>query len=163
MTDDVYLLTNDIVMKKAKNSNQPYNSETPISTVEESYVSMPRVNRIQAAVSDYSYKKFQTVASKIPFTLNEWANILHLSERTLQRYAKDNKNFEGIYVDRILQIEKMVKLGLEVFSNAQALYQWLKKPKHILGEHIDFEALYHTEGINVINDQLGRIQQGVYA
>jgi uncharacterized protein (DUF2384 family) len=57
----------------------------------------------------------------------------------------------------------MVKLGLEVFSNAQALYQWLKKPKHILGEHIDFEALYHTEGINVINDQLGRIQQGVYA
>ena len=34
--------------------------------------------------------------------------MLHLSERTLQRYAKYNTSFEGIYVDRILHLEQMI-------------------------------------------------------
>ena len=151
------------MMKKAKATPKPYSLKTTVSKVEEPYVSMKRINRLQAAVADFSYKKFQKVAAKVPFTLNEWANILHLSERTLQRYAKDNKNFEGIYVDRILQIEKMIDQGLTVFTGADALYNWLKKPKDVLGEQIDFQYLYHTDGIHQISDQLGRIQQGVYA
>jgi putative toxin-antitoxin system antitoxin component (TIGR02293 family) len=149
-------------MKKDKSEPKTYTSETTIYKVEEPYISIPRVSKIQAALADYSYKKFQKVAEKAPFTLAEWANILHLSERTLQRYAKDNKNFEGIYVDRILQIEKLVDLGLEVFIDANAFYTWLKKPKAVLGERITFESLYHSDGIYQILEQLGRIKHGVY-
>lgn len=150
-------------MKKAKIPPKPCTQETFVSTVNEPYIEMPRVNKLQAAVSDFSYKKFQKIASRIPFTLTDWANILHLSERTLQRYAKDNKNFEGIYVDRILQIEKIINLGLEVFNGPAALYQWLRQPKQVMGELIDFNYLCHTDGIQHILNQLGRIQQGVYA
>jgi len=149
-------------MKKGKAEPKPYSTEPTTFKVEEPYVSMPRVNKIQAALADYSYKKFQKVGEKAPFTLAEWANILHLSERTLQRYAKDNKNFEGIYVDRILQIEKLIDVGLEVFTDADALYTWLKKPKAVLGERITFESLYHSDGIYQILEQLGRIKHGVY-
>lgn len=151
-------------MKKVKPTPKPYPQNTLLSTVvQEPYIEIPRLNRLQAAVSDFSYKKFQKIATLIPFTLTDWANILHLSERTLQRYAKDNKNFEGIYVDRILQIEKIINLGLEVFNGSDALYQWLKQPKEVMGDLIDFDYLYHTDGIQQILDQLGRIQQGVYA
>lgn len=149
-------------MKKAKSSPKPYSTETVISKVEEPYVAMTRISRLPAALADFDYKKFIKITEKIPFSLSEWANILHLSERTLQRYAKDNKYFEGIYVDRILQIEKMIDLGLQVFEDADALYNWLTKPKDVLGERIDFESLYHTDGIYQIANQLGRIQQGVY-
>ncbi len=150
-------------MKKDKNDPKPYKNEQPPSIVEEPYLSYPRVKRLQPIIADYSYNKFKKVADKVPFTLSEWSNILHLSERTLQRYAKDNKNFEGLYVDRILQIDKMIVLGLDVFTDEDAFYAWLKKPKEILGEQIDFESLYHSEGITNIINQLGRIQQGVYA
>lgn len=150
-------------MKKAKTLPKPYPENTLISTVEEPYIEIPRLNRFHAAVSDFSYKKFQKIAGRVPFTLIDWANILHLSERTLQRYAKDNKNFEGIYVDRILQIEKIINLGLDVFNGPEALYHWLKQPKQVMGELIDFNYLNHTDGIQQILDQLGRIQQGVYA
>jgi len=151
-------------MKKAPVTSKPYTQNTLLSNVvEDPYIEIPRLNKLQAAVSDFSYKKFQKIASRVPFTLTDWANILHLSERTLQRYAKDNKNFEGIYVDRILQIEKIINLGLEVFSSPEALYNWLKQPKQVLGYLIDFDYLYHTDGIQQILDQLGRIQQGVYA
>lgn len=114
------------------------------------------------AVADFPYSKFAKIAAKIPFTQKEWAGILHLSEKTLQRYAKDNKSFEGIYVDRILQLEQLINLGLESFTDADAFYRWLKREKKVLGQTLNFESLYTTQGIQDITDQIGRIQYGVY-
>lgn len=113
-------------------------------------------------VADFSYNKFDKIAGKVPVTLKEWANILHLSERTLQRYAKDNKSFEGIYVDRILQIKQLFDMGLETFINGEAFYQWLKKDKRVLGHILTFESLYSQQGIQELIDQVVRIQYGVY-
>lgn len=114
------------------------------------------------SVTVFPYKRFQKLADKIPFTLKEWANILHLSERTLQRYAKNNTPFEGIYVDRILHLEELINMGLETFVNGEALYRWLKRDKPVLGHLLSFESLYSTQGIQMVIDDIGRIQYGVY-
>ncbi len=98
----------------------------------------------------------------MPFTLSEWAAILHLSERTLQRYAKDNKNFEGIYVDRILQIDNLITMGLQTFKTPDAFYSWLKTPKEVNGYELDVRALSHSHGLQELQDQLGRIQHGIF-
>jgi putative toxin-antitoxin system antitoxin component (TIGR02293 family) len=116
----------------------------------------------QLAVADYSYKKLKKIMELAPFTQSEWANMLHLSERTLQRYAKNNSSFEGIYTDRILLLQEMVSLGLETFTDADAFYRWLKKDKPVLGQTLNFESLYSDRGIQEVIDQLNRIQYGVY-
>lgn len=152
-------------MKKAK-PFEPFTDEEKLPKVEEpfaAYLTTPSVKKIQASIANFTYQHFQQIAQKVPFTIEDWAKILHLSERTLQRYAKDNKNFEGIYADRILQIDKVFVLGLSVFNGADALYQWLKMPKNVMGQLLDFDSLSYTDGIRMILDQLGRIQQGVYA
>ena len=113
-------------------------------------------------VADFPYRKFEKIMALVPFTQKEWANILHLSERTLQRYSKDNNSFEGIYVDRILQLEQLIQMGLETFVDAEALYRWLHREKKVLGHVINFESLYSTQGIQDIIDEIGRIQYGVY-
>jgi putative toxin-antitoxin system antitoxin component (TIGR02293 family) len=115
------------------------------------------------AVADYSYKKLKKIADSVPFTQAEWANMLHLSERTLQRYAKNNTAFEGIYTDRILLLQEMIDLGLETFANADAFYSWLKKEKFVMGQKLNFESLYSDRGIQELIDQLSRIQHGVYS
>ncbi|MBG9376938.1 hypothetical protein I5907_11895 [Panacibacter sp. DH6] len=114
-------------------------------------------------VADFPYRKFEKIAALVPFTQKDWAGILHLSERTLQRYAKDNSSFEGIYVDRILQMEQLIELGLETFTDATALYSWLRKEKKVLGHTLTFESLYSAQGIQDLIDQLRRIQYGVYS
>jgi hypothetical protein len=53
--------------------------------------------------------------------------MLHLSERTLQRYAKNNSSFEGIYTDRILLLQEMINLGLETFTDAGCFLPLAKK------------------------------------
>ncbi len=117
----------------------------------------------QVLVADYTYKKLKKIADLVPFTQAEWANMLHLSERTLQRYAKNNSSFDGIHTDRILLLQEMIQTGLETFTDAQALYRWLKKEKNVMGQTLSFESLYSDRGIQEIIDQLTRIQQGVYA
>jgi uncharacterized protein (DUF2384 family) len=139
-----------------------YSENAKISKVKEP-ISMPYTPAKRLpAVADFPYSKFAKIAAKIPFTQKEWAGILHLSEKTLQRYAKDNKSFEGIYVDRILQLDQLINLGLESFTDADAFYRWLKREKKVLGQTLNFESLYTTQGIQDITDQIGRIQYGVY-
>ncbi len=113
-------------------------------------------------IADFPYKKFKKIAELVPFTQSEWSEMLHLSERTLQRYAKNNSSFEGIYTDRILLLQQMIHLGVETFQNEIAFYQWLKKEKKILGHTINFQSLFTDRGIQEIIDQLTRIQYGVY-
>lgn len=146
--------------KKAKLKKYP-TTPPKLSKVEEPEVKYKSVKKILALAS-FPYKKFEKMAALVPFTQKEWANILNLSERTLQRYASDNSNFEGIYVDRILHVEELIKLGLETFTSADAFHRWLKREKHVLGKTLNFESLYSTRGIQDLIDQLGRIQYGVY-
>lgn len=112
--------------------------------------------------TDYTHKKFQKIADKLPFTLKDWANILNLSERTLHRYAKANSSFSSIYIDRILHVEQLINLGLETFTTPEALYNWLKKDKNVMGNKLNFESLYTSNGIQETINQLGRILHNVY-
>ncbi len=80
----------------------------------------------------------------------------------MQRYSKGNKSFEGIYVDRILQIDELITLGLEAFTDADAFYEWLKKEKPVLGELLTFDSLKSTYGIGLLRNQVGRILHTVY-
>jgi putative toxin-antitoxin system antitoxin component (TIGR02293 family) len=138
-------------------------SQAKLKTVKAEEPVMPYLPvKKQVAVADYSYKKLKKIADMVPFTQSEWANMLHLSERTLQRYAKNNSSFEGIYTDRILLLQEMIQMGLETFTDANAFYSWLKKDKPVLGQKLNFESLYSDRGIQEVIDQITRIQYGVY-
>jgi hypothetical protein len=113
-------------------------------------------------IADFPYRQFAKIAERVPFTQKEWAAILHLSEKTLQRYAKDNTNFEGIYVDRILQMQELIESGLTAFRSPDAFYRWLKRDKPVLGHLINFDSLKTHEGIRLITDETVRIMHGVY-
>lgn len=148
-------------MAKAKKINP---SNPPNRMVEEFAMPyVPATNQSVPLTAEFTYRKFKKIADKVPFTQSEWAGILHLSERTLQRYAKINGSFEGIYTDRILQLQELIDLGLSTFTSADSFYQWLKKDKIIMGQLLNFQSLASARGIQETIHQLSRIQQGIYA
>ena len=117
--------------------------------------------RLIPAVADFPYRKFEKIAARVPFTQKEWASILHLSEKTLQRYSKDNKNFEGIYVERILHMQELIETGLETFTSTEAFYRWLKRDTPMLGTVLHFSDLSATNGIQEHIDAMERMQHGI--
>jgi putative toxin-antitoxin system antitoxin component (TIGR02293 family) len=147
-------------MKKKAPPKKYKIEDDSISMVNEP-LSTYRSVKILPAVQDFPYKKFDKIANKVPFTQKEWASILHLSEKTLQRYAKDNKNFEGIYVDRILKMQELIEMGLDTFTSTEAFYRWLKRDKPILGVLLNFSGLLTGDGIQEHINAIGRMQHGI--
>ena len=154
-------------MKKGIVSNQNNAEEKPdtngVSEPSLAYSYFPKVaTQNFNSQLGFTYSKFQSIARKMPITLKEWSLILHLSERTLQLYAQNNTSFDGIYSDRLLQINDLLEIGLSAFVSSDAFYDWLKKDKVILGYSLNFSSLYSSQGIQLLIDEVGRIQMGVY-
>ncbi|WP_221390578.1 hypothetical protein [Dyadobacter sp. NIV53] len=126
-------------------------------------VSEPEVLYLTQEKSDtFTIESFQKLSQKLLFTQLEWADILHISDRTLQRYLKENKPFEGLFAEHLYQLDNMSDLGLIVFSNAKNLEEWLRKPKNVLGKVLDFSTLQSFWGVKLIGNELGRMEHGVY-
>ena len=113
--------------------------------------------------NDLNFNDFQKVASKVDFTQKEWADILHLSERTLQRYAHDNGSFNSNVVDRLIQIKKVIQRGQEVFGSYERFNLWLRGNPYMLEGQLSIHTLASIEGINNMLTQLGRIEHGILA
>jgi putative toxin-antitoxin system antitoxin component (TIGR02293 family) len=114
-------------------------------------------------VKDFTYSDFKKVAAKTDFTQKEWSDILHISERTLQRYAKDNNIFSFSVTDRILLIDKVLKRGHEVFGSYEKFLLWIRDNPYQLEGRLSLHSLASFEGINNILIQLGRIEHGIFA
>ena len=112
---------------------------------------------------DFTFNDFKKIAAKTDFTQKEWSELLHISERTLQRYSKDNSPFNFSVTDRILQIDKVIKRGYEVFGSYEKFLLWIRDNPYMLEGRLSLHSLSSFEGINKVLIQLGRIEHGILA
>jgi uncharacterized protein (DUF2384 family) len=151
-------------MKKSipNKKNTIYKPNNTVTKAEEPSA-VYRSIKVPHAVKDFTYSEFKKISDKAPFTHAEWAAILHVSERTLQRYAKSNGSFAPINAERAVQIEKVLKEGKLTFGKTDTFYNWLKQKPHMLEGTLSFESLTTYDGIQKVLIQLGRIQHGILA
>ena len=148
--------------KQLKKKPLEYKFNSKVSKVQEPLVSFSNVKPM-SLVKDFNYKEFKKISDKVPFTLQEWSDILHISERTLHRYAKANSSFPFSVTDRVLQIDKVIKRGIHVFGSLEKFISWLRINPPALEGRISVHSLRSIEGINLIITQLGRIEHGILA
>ena len=115
------------------------------------------------SLKEFTYEDFKKIADKIPFTQAEWSAILHISERTLQRYAKDNHLFAPINAERVLLINKVLAEAKITFGKTEKFYEWIKRSPYMMEGNLSIQSLTTYEGIQNVLTQLGRIQQGILA
>ncbi len=148
---------------KKKEKNTGYKAATPPAPKVREPLPVYRSVKALPQVKDFTYSEFKKIADKAPFTQAEWAAILHISERTLQRYAKDNSSFAAINAERALQIDKVLKEGKITFGKVDNFYNWLKRKPYMLEGNLSFDSLTSYSGIEKVLTQLGRIQHGLFA
>ena len=112
---------------------------------------------------ELTYNDFKKTADKVPFTQAEWADILHISERTLQRYAKDNHTFAPGNAERLMLMEKVIQQAKITFGKTENFYAWLKRNPYMVEGNLSMNSLNSFEGIQHVLNQLGRIQNGIFA
>jgi putative toxin-antitoxin system antitoxin component (TIGR02293 family) len=120
-------------------------------------------NIMQAVREGIPYYAFENYVSKSPFNLSEWSDLLGLSERSLQRYKKDNKPFDRLHSDRIIEIVLVLRKGVEVFGNEDKFSHWMNSNIIALGGIKPKELLDSSFGIRLLYDELTRIAYGIFA
>jgi putative toxin-antitoxin system antitoxin component (TIGR02293 family) len=101
------------------------------------------------------------LASRINFSEKELANVLDLSERTLQRYTNDTK-LSKIASEKTIELAGIYQHGEEVFESIDKFNIWMKTPHSMFQKQRPIDILDTHRGFQMIHDELGRIEHGVY-
>jgi len=65
--------------------------------------------------------------------------------------------------DRALRLARIASLALGTFGRAGLADSWLRRPSHALGGSAPLDLLATETGTRVVEDELARISDGVYA
>ena len=110
-----------------------------------------------------TFSDFLQIVHESLLTMQEWAEILHVDARTLQRYRVGNLTFAPLQSEKILEIKILNKLGAETFGDAVRFDTWLNAKNISLGGVRPKDLLDNAFGIALIKDELIRIQYGILA
>ena len=95
-------------------------------------------------------------------TIHDVADLLPVTERTLQRYTSQQL-LNRIVSEHILQLAEVAAKGAEVFADRAAFLAWLHQPSTALANHTPLSLLNSRFGAEMVLDELGRLEHGVVA
>lgn len=107
-------------------------------------------------------KSVEHLAKNLSLSKQELAKILPVSLRTLQRH-KTGYVFNQIISEHILKLAEVFSKGIEVFGNKEKFINWLNYPILAFSNKKPFELLESSYGIEMVLDELIRIEYGVFS
>lgn len=116
---------------------------------------------IKLARQGFPKKALLTLAKKISLNIQELANILHISERTLQRY-EDDAIIKTEYAEKAVELARLYTRGEEVFGSMDKFKLWVKAPSLIFNGEAPVTFLDTSAGFDMVFNELGRIEHGIF-
>ncbi len=100
--------------------------------------------------------------AKHGFTNEEIYKIV-APRRTLARRKEKNERLSVVETDRVLRLKSIIEFAESVFGNADKAHHWLREPCRALDKAVPIELLETEAGANIVKDEIGRIQYGMFA
>ncbi|MEM6841391.1 MAG: antitoxin Xre/MbcA/ParS toxin-binding domain-containing protein [Bacteroidota bacterium] len=94
-------------------------------------------------------------------TNEQLARSLHITVRTWQGYSSDDK-LKPTVAERALLLAQLYARGFD-FMGTERFRRWMQKDHQALGKKPPMEFLDTYFGIQLLLDELGRIEHGVLA
>jgi len=110
-----------------------------------------------------SAEAFFDVLEISAFTRDELADLLDLSFKTISRYKKENKQLNTLNSEQLLKLIRLYIHGELVFGALNAFNHWLRKPSYGLGNLAPVRLMRSSGGIDLIEEELSRIEHGTLA
>jgi putative toxin-antitoxin system antitoxin component (TIGR02293 family) len=117
---------------------------------------------IKLARQGFPKKALLALAKKISLNIQELSNILHISERTLQRY-EDDAIIKTEYAEKAVELARLYTRGEEVFGSMDKFKLWVKSPSLAFNGEAPVTILDTSAGFDMVFKELGRIEHGIFA
>jgi len=119
-----------------------------------------RMDLIELSSKGVTKDALLRLASSLSMSIGEMANLLPVTERTIQRY-KRKQRFNRVVSEQVLQIAEVTVRGVKVFGDREKFLSWMKSPSPALGNRTPASLLGSRFGTEMVLDELGRIEHGV--
>jgi putative toxin-antitoxin system antitoxin component (TIGR02293 family) len=119
-----------------------------------------RMDMIELSKKGISKNALAHLANYLSFTLSQMAELLPVSERTIQRCSSEDQ-FNRVVSEQILQIAEVAARGKDVFEDKDKFLSWMNHPNKTLANRTPASLLSSRFGIEMVLDELGRIEHGV--
>jgi putative toxin-antitoxin system antitoxin component (TIGR02293 family) len=100
------------------------------------------------------------LAKYLDFSVSQIAELLPVTQRTIQRYSRSHR-FNQVVSEHILQITEVALQGASVFGSRDKFVTWMKSDSPALGNRTPASLLGSRFGVELVLDELGRIQHGI--
>ncbi|HEY8927549.1 MAG TPA: antitoxin Xre/MbcA/ParS toxin-binding domain-containing protein [Mucilaginibacter sp.] len=94
------------------------------------------------------------------FTQDEFQETFKTTVKTIQNHVKSSLTLDAALSEKLLKSFALFDKGIEVFGSAKAFQQWLNMPAYGLGNQLPFEFMDTITGIQLIEEELIRIEFG---
>jgi putative toxin-antitoxin system antitoxin component (TIGR02293 family) len=163
--NDIIFVTNDVDMENYKDMNNDCANDNIANEPSMTYLRSPISNTadmINFARQGINMKYLIGLTEKLALNLQEMGEILHVSLRTLQRYAP-TKILDTDASSKILNLAALQSHGIEVFGSEKEFNIWLKSEVPSLENKTPLSYLDTPFGFQLIDQTLGRIEHGIFA
>ena len=89
-----------------------------------------------------------------------FARILNISTKTLDRHRLAARRLSPAGSEMILKLHALFKKGEEIFGNQEEFQKWIDRPAYGLGSKIPKNMIQTSSGIDLVIDELTRIEFG---
>lgn len=94
------------------------------------------------------------------FSPQQFQDVFKTTVKTIQNYVGQHQKLDASLSEKLLKSFALFEKGIAVFGSPQAFYNWLKLPAYGLGNQIPFDLMDMITGINMIEEELIRLEYG---
>lgn len=88
------------------------------------------------------------------------ASLVGVDPRTIDNYRKHQKKFDILEGEQLLKLGRLFLFGEEVFESMDEFRKWLETASAGLGNIKPLSLLNTSTGVDLVQDELQRIEEG---
>lgn len=94
------------------------------------------------------------------FTQDEFQETFKTTVKTIQNHVTRELTLDAALSEKLLKSFALFDKGSEIFGSAKSFHQWLNTPAYGLGNQLPFDLMDTITGIQLIEEELIRIEFG---
>lgn len=115
---------------------------------------------IASAREGTKFKDFKEVYDSLDIPNNKWAEILGVSERTMQNILKEKRDLDQNKSEKLLAFLSLVVYALEVLGSITHFKEWLNYKAPALKGKRPLDFIDTFQGISMLKEILFKIETG---
>ena len=120
-----------------------------------------RMDLIELSNEGITKDALMRLGKYLNLSITQMAKLIPITERTIQRYAL-KKHFNRVISEQILQIAEVAARGTSVFEDKDRFLLWVNQPNKALADKTPLSLLNSRFGSEMVLDELGRIEHGIF-